>query len=166
VAYRDYVRQARHEIEASGVDVGGLSDAELAHRLAGNDEAFRAATPAARAKAREIGFYARRAKEERRPPRRPRLAELQREWDRLKAEAEGARTEAAALRQEVTALRGELPKHLRAVERLTKRIEEERAFAGADRLELQDIARQITDGLLHAAPARTNTRRSRSAAAR
>lgn len=72
------------------------------------------------------------------------------------AEAAGDKATVESLTAEVARMERNHKRSTAAVERLTQLVEGEHGFARADRGDLQDIARQITDNLLHAAPSRTS----------
>lgn len=154
VAYRDYLDNLRGELDKAGIDPAKMSDAEIGLKLEGKGDQFREATPAAKAKAREIGYYARRAGEEA-DKLAERVKSLQAEWDRLKGEHETDSAEAKALKTEIGQLQKDMAKHSKIVDRMDKLIEENRAFARAEPLDLKDMSRQITDTLLHQSPGRT-----------
>jgi hypothetical protein len=154
VEYHEYLGQLRREMDERGIGLD-RPDAQIAAKLSEGDAAhFRANTPAARAKAREIAFNARRAAREA-AAAAERVKGLQTEWDRVRPIAHDSASEAAALKGEIATLEKELAGHVSRGERLESAIEAQRVFAGMDDVELQDVARQITDTLLHAAPNRT-----------
>lgn len=154
VAYRDYLDDFRGELEQAGIDPAKMSDAEIGLRLEGKGEKFREATPAAKAKAREIGYYARRAGEEA-DKLAERVKKLQAEWDHLKGQHETDSAAATALKTEIGQLEKDLAHHSKITDRMDKLIEENRAFARSDTLDIKDMSRQITDTLLHQSPGRT-----------
>lgn len=75
---------------------------------------------------------------------------LQKEWDALKPDYD----KASRYGMKAKEIGKKLEKAKADVKRLTPKIDQEFAFARADKLELQDIARQITDQLLGSSPAR------------
>jgi hypothetical protein len=110
--------------------------------------------PAAKARLKEIELNVRRQTRE-----ADKLAEkikgLQPEWDSLKAAGKDGSARAKALETEIAQHEADLAKHSKVVARMEKLIEENRAFARSDTLDLKDMARQITDTLLHQSPGRT-----------
>lgn len=151
VAYRDYLHEFSGELDRLGVDVHKMRPEEVRARLdaaeAGGDVRYREATPAAKAKAREIAYYTRRAE-----ARTAQAAERHGAAETAHREAKAARDAARAEFHGMKAKRDSLDRDHRAARAEQQRAERLQAdnhgLAGAEDVELQDIARQITDTLL------------------
>lgn len=153
LAYADYLAELERSIDDVGLDPRTATPAEIdiafqqvsnpgtGHR---SGPKYRASTPAARAKAREIAFYRRRA-ETRAEQARQRLSEA----DARRAGFLEARDKARADTADLAGMRAMADRQARGAarraEKLRALIDGERQFAGAEDIELKDIADQITD---------------------
>jgi len=149
-AYGDYVADFAHELDRMGIDIR-KPDAEIKAMLdaaqAGEPVRYRASTPAARAKAREIGYHLRRA-EDRHAAANERLHAAGAALAECKAARDQARLDYHGLVAKAAHLDGELRKTRTALGRAHNAVEAEKGLAAADDLELKDIARQVTDHIL------------------
>lgn len=149
-AYGDYVADFARELDRLGIDIR-KPDTEIRAQLeaaqTGEPARYRASTPAARAKAREIAFHMRRA-EERHAAAGERLHAVEAAFAEARAARDQSRLDYHALVAKAAHLDGELRRTARALERARNAVDVEKGLAAADELELQDIARQATDHIL------------------
>jgi len=147
--YQAYLADLEKNISQLGLDPLKATPAEIQAAFdAPNGQLanskYRKATPQARAKFRELEFQLRHADE--------RLAKArQRQSDALAKHKEAlnshttARSSASEARHKFNALDDAARRAARKRDALQKLVNDERAFAGADNLELRDIAEQITN---------------------
>ncbi|WP_456085337.1 LPD3 domain-containing protein [Magnetospirillum molischianum] len=158
VAYRDYLAETAAEFDRMGIDLTRMSDAEIKARIAaaetGGDVAFREASPAAKAKAREIGYYQRRA-EAKAAKATERAVTADAAHASARTTLDAGRREVAALKARAEAIAKDLSKARTDLDRATKGREAAKGLAGSEEIELADIAREITDQLLGMSASRT-----------
>jgi len=151
VAYRDYLAETAAEFDRMGIDLARMSDGEIKARIAaaetGGDVAFREASPAAKAKAREIGYYQRRA-EAKAAKATERAAAADAAHASARTTLDAGRREVAALKARAEAIAKDLSKARTDLDRATKGREAAKGLAGSEDIELADIAREITDQLI------------------
>ena len=157
LAYLDYLGEFGRRLDELGLDLG-MSNARIKTTLeaamAGKDGHFREATSAAKAKAREIEFYHRRAAE-RQSAAKERLTAAEGRLAEVKLRRDAAKVETSANSAKLANLEGELRKLRAARDQTAKAFESEKAFAGLEDIELADVATQITDRIIGASPARS-----------
>lgn len=157
VAYREYLDDFAEELDRRGIEWRTTEDAKIKSLIeadaAGIDPRFVASTPATRARSREIGFYQRRA-EALAGKAKERFEAASKALAEAKAKRDAARVEYHGNVARVANLEGELRRDRAALEKATRAMESDRSLAALEDLELEDVARQITDNITGAAPGR------------
>mgnify|MGYP001809763701 FL=1 len=159
VAYLDYLADIRRQMDELGIGLDQPNAKIKALILAQGDDAagqrFRASTPATRARAAEIAYHQKRAGQ-RLADARARLATVEAAARDAVEKREVARLDFHGLSARRSDLDAQLSKARTALERAQRSFDAERLMAGMEHVELKDIARQITDGLVGGAPGRTS----------
>jgi len=147
VARQEYLDEFERYLDDLGVDVNKATPAEVRAKMESADTGqpvqYRKATPAAKAKFREIEFHRRRT-EGKVANAQDRLQKVTASRDEAILALEKARDDLFKVRfqaDDLTKRKNRVKKRLQTLER--KR-EDERYFASADDLELQDIAEEIS----------------------
>lgn len=152
VARAETAREFARDLEARGIDMDRLTDAELVRVIETGDadlSGFVRSTPATRARAREIGIH-RRAADRRAVRSGERRAETEAAQTEAQARLEQLRLDAAAANARAANLEGELRRLRSQLDRARRRQESEAGLARAEDVELRDVAEQIADKIIGA----------------
>lgn len=143
--------ELRHELEAAEIDWPRMTDEQVFAAYQG--EKLTPNTAARRATVREASRYQTRLEREL-ATEAEKLKEVQKKWDDLQAKKTFRQQYLEAIEKEAGDAERKLKSAKRTLEGGPKKLEEEKAFASADPIELQDMARQIVDHVIGHTPSR------------
>lgn len=152
VARAETAREFARDLEARGIDMDRLTDAELARVIETGDADLSGlvrSTPATRARVREIGIH-RRAAERRAARSAERRAATEAAQAEARARLEQLRLDVATASARAANLEGELRRLRSQLDRARRRQESEAGLARAEDVELRETAEQVTDKIMGA----------------